>query len=71
MDMIAALVRERLDKRHAAARIHEQVQRLVMVADRTRVIELIETESSNLHEGSIARLRLRPAEYREWLAIWQ
>jgi hypothetical protein len=33
-------------------------------------IEVAETELMALHEGNIARYRLRPSEYQAWHAIW-
>jgi hypothetical protein len=31
----------------------------------------VETEIMSLHEGNIARYRLRPAEYRAWRENWR
>jgi hypothetical protein len=31
----------------------------------------VETEIMSLHEGNIARYRLRPAEYRAWRESWR
>jgi hypothetical protein len=39
--------------------------------DRTRFVEVVETEIMSLHEGNIARYRLRPAEYRAWRENWR
>lgn len=38
--------------------------------DQARFIEVVETEVMSLHEGNIARYRLRPAEYQRWLECW-
>ena len=49
-------------RRHAEGRVPEQ--------DRARLVEVIETQLLSLHEGSIARYRLRPSEYRAWKEAW-
>ena len=35
-----------------------------------RFIEIAETQLMALHEGNIARYRLRPSEYRAWREHW-
>ena len=39
--------------------------------ERSRFIELVETDLMNLHEGNLARARLSPAEYSAWKAGWR
>jgi hypothetical protein len=39
--------------------------------DQVRFVEVVETESTSLHEGNIARYRLRPAEYQAWRQGWR
>ncbi len=36
------------------------------VADRVRFLTMVEEELRGLHEGNIARYRLRPGEFRRW-----
>jgi hypothetical protein len=38
---------------------------------RARFVEVVETEIMNLHEGNIARYRLRPSEYESWMDRWR
>jgi len=38
--------------------------------DRAKFIEVVETELSSLHEGNIARYRLRPSEFETWMRNW-
>jgi len=40
-------------------------------AEQARFVEIVETEVMNLHEGNIARYRLRPAEYQAWRQGWR
>ena len=42
----------------------------VPVADQPRFIEVVETELLSLHEGNIARYRLRPVEFHDWQQYW-
>jgi len=39
--------------------------------DRARFVEVTETQLMSLHEGNIARFRLRPSEFAAWVAVWQ
>ncbi len=43
----------------------------VPVADFERVVELVYRELLNLHEGNIARYRIRPTEFRAWQDKWK
>jgi len=38
--------------------------------DRDGFIEVVETKLSSLHEGNIARYRLRPTEFARWQEAW-
>ncbi len=67
---VAEVVRAHLDKGQAAERIKEFSLAQVPVADRPRFIEVVETELLGLHEGNIARYRLRPAEFQDWQRYW-
>lgn len=68
--MIAAVVGQRLDKKKATAAIRRHAQENVPQEDRARFIEIVETELMSLHEGNIARYRVRPSEYHAWRANW-
>lgn len=69
-DMVAAVVRGRLDKKAAGSLIQRLSFEKAEGSDRRRLIEVAETELMALHEGNIARYRLRPSEYQAWHAIW-
>ncbi len=69
-DMVAAVVRGRLDKKSAGSLIQRLAFEKAKGSDRNRLIEVAETELMALHEGNIARYRLRPSEYQAWHAIW-
>lgn len=69
-EIIATVVGQRLDKKKAAAAIKQHARENVPQEDRTRFIEIVETELMSLHEGNIARYRLRPSEYHAWRVHW-
>jgi hypothetical protein len=67
---IVAVVRGGLDKKAATASFRQVAAEQVPVEDSARFIEFVETEIMSLHEGNIARYRLRPAEHRAWQKGW-
>ncbi|MGH8719868.1 MAG: Fic family protein [Burkholderiales bacterium] len=70
-ETIAEIVRATMDKKSASAFIKRRAAEGVAQGDRAHFVEVAETEIMNLHEGNIARYRLRPSEYRSWLDDWR
>jgi Fic family protein len=70
IDAIAQVVRDRLGKQSAVTLIHKLATDQIPAQDRDRFIEIVEAELLSLHEGSIARFRLRPSEFQAWRAGW-
>ena len=70
-ELVTEVVRSRKSKAGAAKWIAGQAAARIAAADRARFIEAVETELSSLHEGNIARHRLRPSEYHTWKVIWE
>jgi Fic family protein len=70
-EFVAEAVRKCMDKRSAAGWIARKAVAEIATDDRGRFIEIIETELSSLHEGNIARFRLRPAEFNHWRQSWR
>jgi hypothetical protein len=71
MDMVATVVRGRFDKKTAGAWISRFVCEKAKETDRSRLVEVAETELMALHEGNVARYRLRPSEYQGWRTNWR
>ncbi|MBK5968900.1 Fic/DOC family protein [Thiorhodovibrio litoralis] len=69
-EMVAKVVRDRLDKKAATALIRQGAAEQLPAEDQGRFVEVAETELMSLHEGNIARYRLRPAEYQVWRQGW-
>jgi hypothetical protein len=70
-DLVAGIVRSNRDKKSATAFIRQHAMEAVPPEDRARFIEVVESELMALHEGNIARYRLRPAEYKVWMEHWR
>ena len=68
---VAEIVHRHMDKKTAGAFIKQRSVEDVPQQDRARFAEVVETEMMSLHEGNIARYRLRPGEYQSWLEHWQ
>lgn len=51
--------------------VREAAEACVPAADLDRFVEIAFSELLNLHEGSIARYRLRPTEFRSWRDRWK
>jgi hypothetical protein len=65
-DTLTDVVRGCMDKKAAEAIIIARAREGVKVEEQIRFIEVVETEIRGLHEGNIARYRLRPSEYESW-----
>lgn len=70
-ELSRGVVLAKMDKGRAARWIAEQVNTMANEMDRRRLIEVVETELCCLHEGNIARYRLRPSEFRDWQQQWK
>lgn len=73
-DLVADIIREvvigRLERHTAGALIRRRAVASVPEQDVERFIEVVENEIMSLHEGNIARYRLRPTDFRAWREIW-
>lgn len=67
---IHEVVAAAMDKPAAARHIAGRASAVLPAEHRARFIEIVETELGGLHEGNIARFRLRPAEFRNWRQGW-
>jgi hypothetical protein len=67
---VVEVVRSIMDKKAAAAHVR-QFAANVPQWDRARFTEVVETELMYMHEGNIARYRLRPSEFQAWRRGWR
>ena len=70
-DAVSEIVGSGMDKKVAAAFIKRRASEDVPREDQARFIEVVETAVMNLHEGNIARYRLRPSQYQKWKETWR
>lgn len=68
---VGEIVKGIMDKKNAVAHIRMQAANAVSSEDRERFLEVVETELLGLHEGNIARYRLRPSEFSAWQKVWR
>lgn len=70
-ETVSEVVRARMSKVQAIAFVRSCADEQVPNEDKERFIEVTETQLMSLHEGSIARYRLRPSEFQAWQAVWK
>ena len=70
-ELVSAVVRSAMDKKAATALARQRAAEQLPPSDQARFVEVVETEIMSLHEGNIARYRLRPAEYEAWRQGWR
>ena len=70
LELIATVVSKGMDKKATTALARQRALEQVSPADQARFVEIVETEIMSLHEGNIARYRLRLAEFQVWRQDW-
>jgi hypothetical protein len=60
-----------MSKASAIALIQQCAKEKIPEPDQARFIEVVETQLMSLHEGNIARYRLRPSEFEAWQTEWK
>jgi hypothetical protein len=70
-ELIAALVRTRVDRKDVATRIEAWSKKEIDSGDRRHFAEIVEAELTGLHEGNFARYRIRPSEFAAWRQVWE
>lgn len=69
-EVISAIIQEKWDKKNADFFIKKQALLNFTEKDRARFVEVVETEVNALHEGNIARYRIRLGDFQAWHKIW-
>lgn len=70
-EVVTEIVRGGMNKKTAVAFIKQRAIEGAPHEDQARLIEVVETEAMNLHEGNIARYHLRPSQYQTWRETWR
>ncbi len=69
-ETVAEIVCSGMDKKDTTAFIRRRSAKDMSLEDQARFTEVVETEVMSLHEGSIARYRVRPSEFKKWQETW-
>jgi len=70
-EFVTAVVQGKMTKSEAIRWIAGTAVEKIPAEDKARFIEVVETELSSLHEGNVARYRLRPSEFEAWNRSWE
>ena len=71
IELIAKIVTTGMNKKLVTQVIKEFASAKIDLQDRTRFIEVAETELLNLHEGNMARYRIRLSQFENWQMNWK
>lgn len=66
-NIIQTIVLKKITRDHIVATISDLINNLNLTeADANQLFQIIETEIISLHDGNIARFKIRPSEFQEW-----
>lgn len=69
-EIIRTIIIEKVSGSEVVSRIRRLIDALSLPAeDVTPLFQIVETEILSLHEGNVARFRIRPSEFQEWKAL--
>lgn len=68
--LIGELVRAQSSRAAATTRIAARSNEVIPVEDRSRFVDIVESELTSLHEGNFARYQIRPSEFSAWRKVW-
>lgn len=69
-DTVREVVTGRMNKAVAVRHIARRANERLPAEHRALFIEAVENSLGGLHEGNIARFRLRPSDFPEWKRLW-
>ena len=69
-NIVNDVVRGVMNKKMAVSFIRQSAFEKIELKEQERFVEVAETELMGLHNGNIARYRIRPAEYEKWKIMW-
>lgn len=69
-ETVSSIVNEGMNINQAVSYIKKEASNKVSPEDQSKFIETVEIELSGLHEGNIARYRIRPSVYKTWHQNW-
>jgi hypothetical protein len=69
-EVVGSVIRERMDKKQAAAHVSAWTREHIEPEARERFKETAEGELLGMHEGNFARYQIRPSEFAAWQEAW-
>jgi hypothetical protein len=69
-DTVREVVTGRMNKAGAVRHIARRANERLPAEHRALFVEAVENSLGGLHEGNIARFRLRPSDFPEWKRLW-
>jgi Fic family protein len=67
---IHEIIQQKITKEQAITRISLLAEKQIAANDRTRFINVVHTELLALHDGNIAKFKIKPTEYYAWQKVW-
>jgi Fic family protein len=67
---ISEIIQNQLNKETAIKYIKKVANEKIPLDSKNKFIEVVESELISLHEGNIARYKIKPSEYNQWLSKW-
>lgn len=68
---VGDIIRNKMNKVEAISLIRKRAAKFEKKDEEHRFIEIVERELQSLHDGNIARYRIRPSEFINWVEIWR
>lgn len=70
IEIVRSIILEQIPGSQIVQRINESIKTSQLPeADKTALVNLVETEFLNLHEGNIARFKVLPSEFQSWKSL--
>lgn len=70
-ETVAHVVRQCMTRPQAIGHVRDIALQSLPASDQSRFIEVVHDPLMNLHEGNIARYRLRSSEFVAWRVAWE
>ena len=64
-------MRKCMTKQQAIGHVRDIALQSLPASDQSRFVEVVHNTLMNLHEGNMARYRLRPSEFVAWRREWE
>ena len=69
-NMIRSIILEKIAGQQVVLRLKQLIDTLMLpVHDSDQLFHIIETEIMSLHDGNIARFKIKPSEFEAWTAV--